>query len=338
MSRRPSQDLGLSFSKRLGNFFKRANRTSVTDNYELLEKLGSGTFATVRLARDKRTGEKWAIKIIDKQAAKADLGMMEREVDIMQRVQHRNIIYMHEIYDTESKLYLVLELVTGGELFDRIVKRGSYSEKDASSVTRKIVGAIAYLHDLGIVHRDLKPENLLYSDETDEAEIKLADFGLSRIIGENTLLKTACGTPGYVAPEVLKGTGYGAPVDIWSVGIILYILLCGFPPFYDDNVQVLFQQIVSGNFSFPEPWWDDISDSAKDLIKRMLTVEPAERITASEAMQHPWLLGESANDSNLDRTLDSMKTFNSRRRFKMAVLATIATHKVKSMLSRGSIV
>eukprot|EP00002_Diphylleia_rotans_P031035 TRINITY_DN6425_c0_g1_i5.p1 TRINITY_DN6425_c0_g1~~TRINITY_DN6425_c0_g1_i5.p1 ORF type:complete len:217 (-),score=52.59 TRINITY_DN6425_c0_g1_i5:126-776(-) len=208
MSRRPSQDLGLSFSKRLGNFFKRANRTSVTDNYELLEKLGSGTFATVRLARDKRTGEKWAIKIIDKQAAKADLGMMEREVDIMQRVQHRNIIYMHEIYDTESKLYLVLELVTGGELFDRIVKRGSYSEKDASSVTRKIVGAIAYLHDLGIVHRDLKPENLLYSDETDEAEIKLADFGLSRIIGENTLLKTACGTPGYVGMHITAACSF----------------------------------------------------------------------------------------------------------------------------------
>eukprot|EP00002_Diphylleia_rotans_P031033 TRINITY_DN6425_c0_g1_i3.p1 TRINITY_DN6425_c0_g1~~TRINITY_DN6425_c0_g1_i3.p1 ORF type:complete len:347 (-),score=91.87 TRINITY_DN6425_c0_g1_i3:285-1325(-) len=322
------------FGKRIGKFFKKSEKNNIADTYELLEKLGSGTFATVRMARDRKTGKLWAIKIIDKKAAKADLEMMEREVDIMQRVHHTNIIYMHEIYDTDTKLYLVLELVTGGELFDRIVKRGSYTEKDASDVIRKIVSALAYLHKEGIVHRDLKPENLLYSDETDQAEIKLADFGLSRIMNGESLLKTACGTPGYVAPEVLKGQGYGASVDMWSVGVILYILLCGFPPFYDDNVQVLFQHIMAGNFTYPEPWWDDITESAKDLINHLLVVDPAQRYSAAQALEHPWLKGETTSVTQLQSTLDSMKTFNARRKFKMAVLAAVATNKVKAAMGK----
>jgi len=235
---------------------------------------------------------------------------------------------MREMYDTPTKMYLIMELVTGGELFDRIVNRGSYSEKDASHVVRQIVSAIEYLHALGIVHRDLKPENLLYANESHDSDIKIADFGLSRILPDDALLKTACGTPGYVAPEVLRGKGYGKEVDLWSVGVIMYILLCGFPPFYDDNVQVLFEQILSGHFDFPPTYWAGVSDSAKDLIRKLLNVDPKKRLTATQALEHPWLRGETAPDVHLASTVKSMKSFNARRKLKLAVLATIAINRV----------
>eukprot|EP00004_Rigifila_ramosa_P021673 TRINITY_DN580_c0_g1_i2.p1 TRINITY_DN580_c0_g1~~TRINITY_DN580_c0_g1_i2.p1 ORF type:complete len:336 (-),score=80.65 TRINITY_DN580_c0_g1_i2:706-1686(-) len=319
------------FGKRIGNFFKTGTKEAVMQNYEIGGVLGRGNFAVVKECTD-REGHKWAIKILDKTSKEANLDMMKREVEIMQMVEHRNIIYMREMYDTPTKLYLIMELVTGGEMFDRIVNRGNYSEKDASDVVRQIANAVAYLHELGIVHRDLKPENLLYANERDDSDIKIADFGLSRVLNEDSMLKTACGTPGYVAPEVLKGRGYGKPVDMWSVGVITYILLCGFPPFYDDNVQVLFEQIKAGHYDFPDQWWGNISESAKDLIRKLLTVDPAKRLTAVEALQHPWLTGETASTSHLPDTLKSMKSFNARRKFKMAVIATIATNRIKGAL------
>jgi len=314
---------------RLGKFLKgKATKDAVTENYDIKEKLGSGTFAVVKMCIDKKTGEKWAIKILDKTSKEANLEMMQREVEIMEQVEHKNVIYMREMYDTPTKMYLIMELVTGGELFDRIVGRGSYSEKDASHVVRQIVCAIEYLHALGIVHRDLKPENLLYASEDQDSDIKIADFGLSRILPDDAMLKTACGTPGYVAPEVLKGRGYGKEVDMWSVGVIMYILLCGFPPFYDDNVQVLFEQILSGQFDFPPQYWGGVSESAKDLIRKLLTVDPKKRLNATAALDHPWLKGETAPDVHLASTVKSMKSFNARRKLKLAVLATIAINRV----------
>jgi len=320
------------FGKRIGNFLKKGqNKEVVLQHYTIQETLGKGNFAVVKACTDKE-GNKWAIKILDKTSKEANLEMMKREVEIMQMVDHKNIIYMREMFDTPNKLYLIMELVTGGEMFDRIVNRGSYSEKDASDVVRQIVSAVAYLHDLGIVHRDLKPENLLYANERDDADIKIADFGLSRVLNEDSMLKTACGTPGYVAPEVLKGRGYSKPVDMWSVGVITFILLCGFPPFYDDNVQVLFEQIKAGHYDFHEQYWGKINESAKDLIRKLLVVDPARRLTAVEALQHPWLTGETANTSHLPDTLKSMKSFNARRKFKMAVIATIATNRIKGAI------
>jgi len=314
---------------RMGKFFRgKSSKDQVLENYDIKEKLGSGTFAVVKMCVDKKTGEKWAIKILDKTAKEANLEMMQREVEIMEKVEHKNVIYMREMYDTPTKMYLIMELVTGGELFDRIVNRGTYSEKDASNVVRQIVSAIEYLHTLGIVHRDLKPENLLYANESHDSDIKIADFGLSRILPDDALLKTACGTPGYVAPEVLRGKGYGKEVDMWSVGVILYILLCGFPPFYDDNVQVLFEQILSGHFDFPPTYWAGVSESAKDLIRKLLNVDPKKRLTATQALDHPWLRGETAPDVHLASTVKSMKSFNARRKLKLAVLATIAINRV----------
>lgn len=176
------------------------------------------------------------------------------------------MLKIFEIFDEDDCIYLVLELLAGGELFDRIVEKESYSEKEAAETIRPLVDALRYCHQLGIIHRDLKPENILYQTEEDSSIIKITDFGLARFV-QNELATTACGTPNYVAPEIIEGHGYGKEVDVWSIGVIIYIMLCGFPPFYDENNQQLFALISKGKFDFPSPYWDTISDSAKNLIK-----------------------------------------------------------------------
>jgi len=188
----------------------------------------------------------------------------------------------------------------------------------------------------GIIHRDLKPENLLYASPEEDAEIKLADFGLSKIVGideESSVTNTTCGTPGYVAPEVLRMKGYDRSVDMWSIGVILYILLCGFPPFYEDNTAKLFQTIMEGKFEFPDPEWTNISDSAKDLIKRMLTVDPKKRITADDALEHPWIIGHTAKEDKLSTTvIDRMKRSQEmKQKFKGAVNAILLSNKMKNL-------
>jgi len=213
------------------------------------------------------------------------------EVDILKKVNHPNIIALKELFDTPDKLYLVMELVTGGELFDKIVEKGSYTESEASHLVRKIVSAVDYLHNLGIVHRDLKPENLLLKRADNDLEIAIADFGLSKIVGQQMMMQTACGTPSYVAPEVLNASGYGKEVDMWSIGVITYILLCGFPPFYGDTVPEIFEQIMEANFDYPEEYWHTVSKEAKDFINRLLVVDSDKRLSAGDALRHPWLSG-----------------------------------------------
>jgi calcium/calmodulin-dependent protein kinase I len=180
-----------------------------------------------------------------------------------------------------------MELVSGGELFDRIVEREQYSEADAKEVMRQLFDAIQYIHSQGIVHRDLKPENLLLETDSNDTRIKLTDFGLSRIYDHQYML-TACGTPGYVAPEILKASGYSTPVDIWSSGVVMYILLCGYPPFYSENDALLFESIMSANYHFHSPYWDNVSKEAKDLIRSLLIADPEKRLTASLALEAEW--------------------------------------------------
>jgi len=206
-----------------------------------------------------------------------------------------------------------MELVTGGELFDKIVDKGSYSESDASTLIKKIVSAVEYLHSLNIVHRDLKPENLLLRSADNDLEVALADFGLSKIVGPQTLMQTACGTPSYVAPEVLNATGYDREVDLWSIGVITYIMLCGFPPFYGDSVPEIFEQIMDANFDYPADYWSDISSEAKDFINKLLVVDVAKRMTADEALKHPWLVGKSLSSNALPRVNDRMKEYVTQR-------------------------
>jgi len=232
-------------------------------------------------------------------------------VDILKRVKHENIVCLKDMHETSDKLYLVMELVTGGELFDKIVEKGSYSEKEASNIVGKILSAVEYLHSNGIAHRDLKPENLLLKSEGD-TEVMLSDFGLSKIIGEDTMMQTACGTPYYVAPEVLSATGYGQEVDLWSVGVITYLLLCGFPPFYGESLPEVFEQIMKAEYDFPEPYWNDISNEAKDLIKKFLVVDPKKRYSAKQGLKHPWIEVGGA-DTKLN-VKSEMTKYNSTRR------------------------
>lgn len=268
--------------------------------YEMKEALGSGSFAVVKRAINKQTKQEFAIKCIKKAKLNAEeLAVVHDEVKIMRSVNHENCIKLFEMYESKKKVYMVIELLAGGELFDRIVSKGNFSESEAANLMGSLAGAIAYLHGIGIVHRDLKPENLLYADTTEKSPIKITDFGLAKIKEGNAetehKMNTACGTPGYVAPEVLMNTSYGPPVDLWSLGVILYILLCGFPPFYHESTNALYKQIKKGQYDFPSPYWDNISEHAKQLISGLLTVDPKKRFTPKEVLEHPWVSGGKAS-------------------------------------------
>jgi len=280
---------------------------SITDKYTIKDELGRGAFSIVRLAEEKSTGIKYAVKIINKSTVGADLVRLTTEMEILKKVNHPNIIKLKEIIDTKNALFIVTELVTGGELFDKIVELGQYTERNASILVVKIVSAISYLHSVNVVHRDLKPENLLLKNPTDIHEIKIADFGLSKIVGAQALM-TACGTPGYVAPEVLTSGGYGPEVDMWSVGVITYILLCGFPPFYHEDLPELFEQIMNASYDFPEEYWKDISKTAKDFIRNLLVVDPKKRLTGKTALEHPWLAGQAPQTSLPTKELNKYVT------------------------------
>merc|ERR1711991_593148 len=273
-----------------------AGKKTVGDIYKVGKELGRGAFAVVKEATHKESGRKNAVKIIDR-GAMGDTNelSLQREIEIMQKVDHPNIIALRQVFEDKKHVYLVMELVTGGELFDKIVEKGNYTESDAADLTRAIVEAIGYLHKLDIAHRDLKPENLLLKHKGTSTEVKIADFGLSRMVNEAAMMKTACGTPTYVAPEVLTNTGYGPGVDMWSIGVITYILLCGFPPFYGDSIPLLFEQILKGSYDYPVDYWEDVSDEAIDFIDHLLVVDRKTRYTAKQALEHPWLSGEKSD-------------------------------------------
>lgn len=275
----------------------------VTAKYSLKEVLGKGAFSEVYRAVQKDTHKEYAIKVIKKDALKGKEEALQMEVQVLQKVKHRNIVELFELFDSKSKLYLVMELVTGGELFDRIIAKGSYTEQDASSLCRQILEAVDYLHSIDIVHRDLKPENLLYYSPADDSKIMISDFGLSKTAESDDQLGTACGTPGYVAPEVLRRKPYGKAVDCWSIGVIAYILLCGYPPFYHENDAELFHQIMRGDYEFDSPYWDEISDSAKDFIRHLMELDPKKRYTCKEAIAHPWISGGLASNKNIHGTV-----------------------------------
>jgi len=259
--------------------------------------LGVGSFSTVKAGISKETGVRVAVKIVDKNLVKHKPEMLKNEVEILLAIQHPNVIHLYDLFDTSEHLYMVMELVTGGELFERIVEREQYSEEDAKEVMRQLFDAIEYIHSKNIVHRDLKPENLLLEDDADDTRIKLTDFGLSRIY-DSPYMSTSCGTAGYIAPEILKASGYGPAVDMWSCGVIMYILLCGYPPFYNENDAILFESIMEAKYRFHTPYWDLVSSEAKDLIKSLLVVEPEKRLTATAAKEALWFKKTDDNRSN----------------------------------------
>uniref|UniRef100_A0A8V0XHZ1 calcium/calmodulin-dependent protein kinase n=1 Tax=Gallus gallus TaxID=9031 RepID=A0A8V0XHZ1_CHICK len=304
-----------------------ATCTRFTDEYQLFEELGKGAFSVVRRCMKITTGQEYAAKIINtKKLSARDHQKLEREARICRLLKHPNIVRLHDSISEEGFHYLVFDLVTGGELFEDIVAREYYSEADASHCIQQILESVNHCHLNGIVHRDLKPENLLLASKSKGAAVKLADFGLAiEVQGEQQAWFGFAGTPGYLSPEVLRKDPYGKPVDMWACGVILYILLVGYPPFWDEDQHRLYQQIKAGAYDFPSPEWDTVTPEAKDLINKMLTINPAKRITASEALKHPWICQRSTVASMMHRqeTVDCLKKFNARRKLKVKMKTTL---------------
>ncbi|XP_055922550.1 calcium/calmodulin-dependent protein kinase type 1 isoform X1 [Eupeodes corollae] len=305
---------------------------SIEDKYNLQGLLGTGAFSEVRLAESKdNPGQHFAVKIIDKKALKGKEDSLENEIKVLRRLTHPNIVQLLETYEDKSKVYLVMELVTGGELFDRIVEKGSYTEKDAADLIRQVLEAVDYMHEQGVVHRDLKPENLLYYSADEDSKIMISDFGLSKM-EDSGIMATACGTPGYVAPEVLAQKPYGKAVDVWSIGVISYILLCGYPPFYDENDANLFAQILKGEFEFDSPYWDEISDSAKHFIQNLMCVNVEKRYTCKKALAHAWISGNAASSKNIHGTVsEQLKKNFAKSRWKQAYYAATVIRQMQRM-------
>ncbi|XP_078107488.1 calcium/calmodulin-dependent protein kinase (CaM kinase) II beta 1 isoform X3 [Sander vitreus] len=301
--------------------------TRFTDEYQLYEELGKGAFSVVRRCVKLCTGQEYAAKIINtKKLSARDHQKLEREARICRLLKHHNIVRLHDSISEEGFHYLLFDLVTGGELFEDIVAREYYSEADASHCIQQILEAVLHCHQMGVVHRDLKPENLLLASKCKNAAVKLADFGLAiEVQGDQQAWFGFAGTPGYLSPEVLRKEAYGKPVDIWACGVILYILLVGYPPFWDEDQHKLYQQIKAGAYDFPSPEWDTVTPEAKNLINQMLTINPAKRITAQEALKHPWVCQRSTVASMMHRqeTVECLKKFNARRKLKGAILTTM---------------
>uniref|UniRef100_A0A8C0FZZ0 Serine/threonine-protein kinase DCLK2 n=1 Tax=Bubo bubo TaxID=30461 RepID=A0A8C0FZZ0_BUBBB len=279
---------------------KCSGSSTILEKYKVGKVIGDGNFAVVKECIERSTGKEFALKIIDKAKCCGKEHLIENEVSILRQVKHPNIIMLIEEMDTPTELYLVMELVKGGDLFDAITSSTKYTERDGSAMVYNLASALKYLHGLNIVHRDIKPENLLVCEYPDGTKsLKLGDFGLATVV--EGPLYTVCGTPTYVAPEIIAETGYGLKVDIWAAGVITYILLCGFPPFRSENnlQEDLFDQILVGKLEFPSPYWDNITDSAKELISLMLHVNAEARYTAAQILSHPWVSDDTSQENNM---------------------------------------
>ncbi|XP_071381653.1 calcium/calmodulin-dependent protein kinase IGb [Centroberyx affinis] len=302
---------------------------NIQEVFDFMEELGSGAFSEVYMVKERKTGKMFAMKCVKKKQ-KRDLNL-ENEIAVLRKIKHENVVGMEDFYESRTHYYLVMQLVSGGELFDRILDRGMYSEKDASRVIQQVLQAVSYLHQNGIVHRDLKPENLLYYSQDENAKIMISDFGLSKMV-DNGIMSTACGTPGYVAPEVLAQKPYSKAVDCWSIGVITYILLCGYPPFYEETETRLFSKIMKAQYEFDAPFWDDISESAKDFIRNMMQKNPSMRYSTDQALRHPWIIGKTARSQDIyySVSVQIQKNF-AKSKWKQAFNATVAINHMKKL-------
>ncbi|XP_061838684.1 calcium/calmodulin-dependent protein kinase IGb [Nerophis lumbriciformis] len=301
----------------------------IREIFDFMEELGSGAFSEVYMVREKKTGRTFAMKCIKKK----QIGdpNLENEIAVLRRIQHDNVVGMEDFYESRTHFYLVMQLVSGGELFDRILDRGVYSEMDASRVIQQVLHAVSYLHQNDIVHRDLKPENILYYSCDEDSKIMISDFGLSKMVDKG-IMSTACGTPGYVAPEVLAQKPYSKAVDCWSIGVITYILLCGYPPFYEESETRLFSKIMKAQYEFDPPFWDDISESAKDFIRNMMQKNPHMRYTTEQALRHPWIIGKTARSQDIYNSVSVQMQKNfAKSKWKQAFNATVAINHMKKL-------
>ncbi|KAJ8260265.1 hypothetical protein GJAV_G00178980 [Gymnothorax javanicus] len=304
-----------------------------TDNihnvFEFMEVLGSGAFSEVFMVKEKATGKHFALKCVRKKHLSAKL--LENEIAVLWRIKHENVIALEDFYEGETHYYLVMQLVFGGDLFDRILDRGVYAEKEARKVIQQVLQTVSYLHQNSIVHRDLKPENLLYYSQEEDSKIMISDFGLSKM-DDLCAMSTTCGTPGYVAPEVLARKPYGKSVDCWSIGVITYILLCGYPPFYEDSETELFFKVLKAEYEFDSPFWDGISQSAKDFIRNMMQKNPNMRYSTEEALRHPWITGVTSQSQDIYYSVSVQVQRNfARSKWRQALNVTTAINYMRKL-------
>jgi calcium-dependent protein kinase len=308
-----------------GNFIN-YKKGLIENDYIIGDVCGSGAFATVRKVTSKVSGQSRALKIIKKQKGQ-DSARMYLEVEILKKLIHPNIMQIFEFYEDKKNFYIITELCEGGELFDQVVEKGSFNETEAAWVMKQLMSAINYIHSNNIVHRDLKPENILLDTRKNNI-IKIIDWGTARFFEKNKKMNKVSGTPYYIAPEVLFEK-YDEKCDVWSCGVIMYILLCGYPPFNGETDNEILSKIKTGKYVFPEEEWDNISDDAKDLIAKMLEFNPANRFSASDCLYHKWLTDNTKK--NIDtkfsiKCLNNMKKFHAERKLQQAALTFIVNH------------
>ena len=299
--------------------------------YKLGDVLGEGAFSVVKLAVNRKTGQKVAVKCIDRQGLPdEDENSLRQEVAIMKSLKHTNIVEFIDFFEEEKFFYVVLEFLEGGELFDRIVKKNFYNEKEARDVVKVILDGMKYCHDKGIAHRDMKPENLLLTSKEDDSFVKIADFGFAIHGVQQGDRDTQCGTPGFVAPEVLQNKSYDKSVDMWSIGVITFIVLGGYPPFEADNDYKLFRKIIKGKFEFHNNYWCEVSAEAKDFISKLLVVDSQSRMCCDEAHRHPWLQRDAKElaGHDLNNNLAALKKYQNNRKFRAAANAIIAVNRM----------
>jgi serine/threonine protein kinase len=321
-----------------------AQPSTVPCQYRTGKTLGSGTYAIVKEAIHIKTGKYYACKVINKKLMEGREHMVRNEIAVLKKISsgHKNIVTLHDYFETSHNLYLCFDLCTGGELFDSICAKGHYYEADAAALIRTILQAVKYIHECGIVHRDLKPENLLFRTKSPDADIMIADFGLSRVMETNkfSLLTEVCGTPGYMAPEIFKKTGHGKPVDVWAMGVITYFLLAGYTPFDRDTQQLEMEAIIAGDYAFePAEYWSNVSDTARSFVTKCLTIDPDDRPTAEEALAHKWLASEEPHfvpdpakeGGPTDLLPHVKKAFDARKTFRKAVLGMMAMKRMSTL-------
>ncbi|XP_005915321.1 caM kinase-like vesicle-associated protein isoform X1 [Simochromis diagramma] len=311
--------------------------SDVTDKYDLGQIVKSEEFCEIFRAKDRTTMKMYTCKKFLKKDGRKVRKAAKNEIAILKMVKHPNILQLVDVFETKKEYFLFLELATGREVFDWILDQGYYSERDTSNVVRQVLEAVAYLHSLHIVHRNLKLENLVYYNRLKNSKIVISDFHLAKL--ENGLIKEPCGTPEYLAPEVVGRQRYGRPVDCWATGVITYILLSGNPPFYDEtddddyenHDKNLFRKILAGDYEFDSPYWDEISDSAKSLVARLMEVDQDQRLTAQEAINHEWISGGAASDKNIKENVCAQIEKNfARAKWKKAVRVTTIMKRLRA--------
>ncbi|KAK2611090.1 hypothetical protein N8I77_004466 [Diaporthe amygdali] len=317
----------MSFSNMLNRLHGQPESYDKKSKYRFGRTLGAGTYGIVREA-DSPTG-KVAVKIILKKNVKGNERMVYDELDMLQRLKHPNIVRFVDWFESRDKYYIVTELATGGELFDRICEQGKFTEKDAAATIKQVLGAVDYLHSKNVVHRDLKPENLLYLTKAADSDLVLADFGIAKMLdSKDEVLTTMAGSFGYAAPEVMLKKGHGKPVDMWSMGVITYTLLCGYSPFRSENLQDLIEECSNAQVVFHERYWKDVSEDAKQFIKCLLQPKPDDRWTSSQALNHIWLTGDNATDHNL---IPEIKAYMAKARLRRGIEMVKLANRIEAL-------